>query len=134
MTTANRAPDPARVARDRSGRRAEWVAIALLTVKGYRILARRHRTPFGEIDLIARRGHRLAFVEVKFRRHGDAIAAALTSKQSARIHRAAAHFMSHNPRYSGLESHFDAVLIARRRPPRHERDALAPVGTSGHTF
>lgn len=127
-------PDPARVARDRSGRRAEWVAIAVLTLKGYRILARRHRTPSGEIDLIARRGRRLAFVEVKFRRSNAAFDAAVTAKQATRVHRAAEHYLSRHQRYATLEHHFDAILIAPRRPPRHIPDALAPVGTSGRHY
>ena len=52
----------------RRGHRSEWLAAAALMVKGYRILARRHRTRFGEIDLIARRGDLVLIVEVKARR------------------------------------------------------------------
>ena len=60
-------PSPDRIARYRRGRLSEWVAAAALLAKGYRILGRRVRTPYGEIDLIAVRGRRLAFVEVKRR-------------------------------------------------------------------
>jgi len=133
-TDAPRTPEPDRVVRDRSGRRAEWAAIALLTVKGYRVLARRHRTPHGEIDLIARRGRRLAFVEVKYRTTDSEFDAALTAKQTARIHRAAEHYLAKNTRYAALDRHFDAVLVAPRRLPRHAPDALAPVGTSGRRY
>src|SRR5262245_23358717 len=56
---------PERIARYRRGRLSEWLAAAVLLGKGYRLLGRRIRTPFGEIDLIALRGRRLAFVEVK---------------------------------------------------------------------
>lgn len=52
----------------RRGHHSEWLAAAALMVKGYRILARRHRTRFGEIDLIARRGDLVLIVEVKARR------------------------------------------------------------------
>ena len=58
---------PERIGRYRRGRVSEWLAAAVLLAKGYRILGRRVRTPYGEIDLIAVRGRRLAFVEVKRR-------------------------------------------------------------------
>ena len=52
---------------ERAGRRAEWIGALILTLKGYRILARRFRVHSGEIDLIARRGDVIAFIEVKAR-------------------------------------------------------------------
>jgi Holliday junction resolvase-like predicted endonuclease len=52
------AASPDRVRRYRRGRFSELVAAAALLAKGYRILARRCRTPYGEIDLIAVRGRR----------------------------------------------------------------------------
>jgi putative endonuclease len=52
---------------ERGGRRAESLAAWWLRLKGWRILARRVRTPVGEIDLVARRGRTIAFVEVKAR-------------------------------------------------------------------
>jgi len=57
-----------RVRAYRRGLFAETVAALLLRLKGHRILARRYRTPVGEIDLVALKGKRLAFVEVKRRR------------------------------------------------------------------
>ena len=62
---------------ERRGRLAEWLAAGALMLKGYRLLARRQRGPFGEIDLIAVRGNRIAFIEVKQRRSGAEAAAAL---------------------------------------------------------
>ena len=61
-------PSASRQKAYRRGHRGEWLAAAALMLKGYRILARRHRTRFGEIDLIARRGDLVLFVEVKARR------------------------------------------------------------------
>jgi putative endonuclease len=52
---------------DKRGRRAEFWAACVLRLKGYRILRRNYRVAVGEIDLIARRGRVLAFVEVKYR-------------------------------------------------------------------
>src|SRR3954452_22539734 len=57
---------PARLAAFRTGLSAESRA-AFLMAKGYRILAKRFRTPYGEIDIVARRRNLLAFVEVKGR-------------------------------------------------------------------
>ena len=51
----------------RHGLFAETVAALLLRLKGHRIVARRYKTPVGEIDLVALKGKRLAFVEVKRR-------------------------------------------------------------------
>jgi putative endonuclease len=51
-------PAASRIARYRRGHIAELVAAVLLMAKGYRILARRWRSPYGEIDLIARRSSR----------------------------------------------------------------------------
>lgn len=62
-----------RVRAYRHGLFAETIAALMLRAKGHRILARRYKTPVGEIDLVALKGRRLAFVEVKHRRTiGDA--------------------------------------------------------------
>ena len=71
------------------GRRAEWLAIALLSLKGYRILAHRLKTPLGEIDIIARRGRLTAFIEVKQRETVEGGLAAILPQQHARLLRAA---------------------------------------------
>ena len=59
--------DPRRRKAERRGRRAELIAAWYLRLKLYRVLARRYRTPVGEIDLIVRRGRTIVFVEVKHR-------------------------------------------------------------------
>ena len=72
------------------GRFSEAVAAALLIAKGYRILGRRVKTRAGEIDIIAVRGKRLVFVEVKRRLTRDDSEGAVSVRQAARIRRAAA--------------------------------------------
>ncbi len=57
-----------RVKAYRSGHAAETIAALMLRLKGHRIVARRYKTPVGEIDLVALKGKRLAFVEVKRRK------------------------------------------------------------------
>ena len=63
----SKSASPARLAAFRTGLSAESRAAAYLMLKGYRILAKRFRTPHGEIDIVARRRHLLVFVEVKAR-------------------------------------------------------------------
>lgn len=113
-----------RQARLRRGASAELIAALLLMAKGYRIVARRHRTPFGEVDLIAARGRRLAFVEVKRRATVIEAQAALTPHQMARIGRAADHWLDHNPAYRDAEIGLDAILVVPRRWPVHLANAL----------
>ena len=84
--------------------------------KGYRILARRFRTPYGEIDLVARKRNLLAFVEVKARASLDEAAYAVTPRQQARIIAAAQAWLMAHPEHAEFDLRFDAVLIAPRTP------------------
>jgi putative endonuclease len=114
-----RPASPERVAAFRTGVSAEAQAAALLIAKGYRILARRFRTPHGEIDIVARRRNLLAFVEVKARTSLDDAAYAVTPRQQARIIAAAQIWLMAHPEHEGYDLRFDAILIAPRRLPRH---------------
>jgi putative endonuclease len=110
---------PARVAAFRTGLSAEGRASAFLMAKGYRILARRFRTPHGEIDIVARRRNLVAFVEVKARASLDEAAFALTPRQQARIIDAARGWLMAHPEHADFELRFDVILIAPRHLPRH---------------
>jgi putative endonuclease len=116
----------AKRAGERAGRTAEAVAGMLLRLKGYRVLARRFRGMRGEIDLVARRGAVLAFVEVKHRPTAAAAAESVTPRQRARIAAAAEEFVAARPRLSGLGIRFDAILVAPGKFPRHLADAWRP--------
>ncbi len=113
-----------RRARLRSGRLAELMAAAALIAKGYRILGRNVKTRAGEIDIIAVRGTRLAFVEVKRRPTRDAAEAALGDRQAARIRNAADYWLAPRPRYHAHEQGFDLMLLLPRRWPRHIENGL----------
>src|SRR3982750_5041598 len=76
---------PERIAAVRTGLLAESRAAAFLMAKGYRILAKRFRTRYGEIDIVARRRNLLAFVEVKARASLDEAAYAVTPRNQRRI-------------------------------------------------
>ena len=110
---------PERVAAFRTGISAESRAAALLIAKGYRILARRFRTPYGEIDLVARRRNLVAFVEVKARASLDDAAYAVTPRQQQRIVNAAQAWLMAHPEHAEFDLRFDAVLIAPKSLPRH---------------
>jgi putative endonuclease len=87
--------------------------------KGYRILAKRFRTPYGEIDLVAKKRNLVAFIEVKARASLDDAAYAVTPRQQARIIDAAQGWLMAHPEHAEFELRFDAILIAPRRLPRH---------------
>ena len=110
---------PARVAAFRTGLSAETRAAAYLMAKGYRILAKRFRTPYGEIDLVARKRNLLAFVEVKARGSLDEAAYAVTPRQQQRIINAAQAWLMAHPEHAEFDMRFDAMLIAPKRLPRH---------------
>jgi putative endonuclease len=116
-----------RVGRERAGRLAERIAAVALRLKGYRILARRVRTRVGELDLIAVRGRRLAFVEVKQRADLASATASLTARQTGRMHTAADAWLARHARYRDHELGFDAVFVRPWRWPSHAVDALQPL-------
>jgi putative endonuclease len=116
---ATKIPAPGRVAAFRTGLSAESRAAAFLIAKGYRILAKRFRTPHGEIDLVARKRNLVAFIEVKARASLDDAAWAITPRQQARIVNAAQAWLMAHPEHAEFELRFDAILIAPRRLPRH---------------
>jgi putative endonuclease len=110
---------PERVAAFRTGLSAESRAAAWLIAKGYRILAKRFRTPYGEIDLVVRRRNLIAFIEVEARASLDDAAWAVTPRQQQRIINAAQAWLMAHPEQAEFDMRFDAMLIAPRSLPRH---------------
>ncbi|KQN73908.1 hypothetical protein ASE90_08940 [Sphingomonas sp. Leaf67] len=110
-----------RVAADDAGRRGERIAGWWLRLKGWRILARRVKTKAGEIDLIARRGGIVAFVEVKTRATAADLNHAIDERRLARV-AAAAEILA--PTYAdGADIRIDVILLAPGTPPRHIENA-----------
>lgn len=93
------------------GRWAELVARLYLMLTGHRILAANFRTPVGEVDLIAKKGPRISFVEVKARDDLSDAAHAVTARQRGRIQRAAEYFLMQNPAYQACDIRFDVALV-----------------------
>lgn len=103
----------------RRGHRSEWLASIALMLKGYRIAARRYRTPLGEIDLIARRGDMIAIVEVKARPTLAAAMDAVSPYAARRIEAATDLWLARQPDFARLSLRFDLVAVLPRRWPVH---------------
>ena len=112
---------------ERAGRRGETLAALLLRLKGYRILETRHRSYHGEIDLIAQRGRRVIFVEVKHRRDLDDALEAVTDFQTDRIMASAEVYMNglidRRPDMLNYETRFDIIVTGAKWWPVHFKDA-----------
>ena len=117
------APRAERVAAFRLGLSAESRAAMFLIAKGYRILARRFKTPFGEIDIVARRRRALVFVEVKTRERADEAAEAVTERGKQRIV-AAELWLARNPADPQQEMRFDVILVTPGKLPQHIPNAF----------
>lgn len=107
---------------ERRGRRAEMFAAWWLRLKGYRVLARRVRTPVGEVDLVVRRRRTLAFVEVKARPDAGSALGAITQAGKSRISRASNLLLARYGRDCEV-ARIDAVLIVPWSLPRHVEGA-----------
>jgi putative endonuclease len=118
------APRPDRVAAFRLGLSAESRAAMFLLAKGYRILARRFKTPFGEIDIVARRRRALVFVEVKARERADEAAESVTGRGKQRIVAAAELWLARNPADAHQDIRFDVILVMPGKIPQHIPNAF----------
>jgi len=111
-----------RQAAERRGRTGERAAGWWLRLKGWRILDRRVRTPAGEVDLIARRGRMIAFVEVKTRATAAELDFAIDMRRLARV-AAAAEILAGHYAGPGDDIRVDVILIAPGHAPRHIENA-----------
>jgi putative endonuclease len=102
-----------------SGRRGEWLAVAFLTLKGYRLLQRRFGGKGGEIDMIMARGPDIVFVEVKARASLDDAASAITADKRRLMEARIRQWLARNPWAMQRNLRADAVFVAPWRLPRH---------------
>jgi putative endonuclease len=124
ITSAKAPPHPERIAAFRLGLSAESRAAMLLIAKAYRILARRWKTPFGEIDIVARRRHTLVFVEVKARASADEAIEAVTTRSQQRIIKAAEMWLAHHPNDGKGDVRFDVIVVTPGKMPQHIPNAF----------
>ncbi|SOE17941.1 putative endonuclease [Hoeflea halophila] len=109
---------------ERKGRRAEYLAAFALMLKGYRIVRLRYRTPVGEIDIVARKGDLVAFVEVKARRELAAGVDAVRYPAQRRIAAAGEVFISRQIDSARLSWRHDIVVVSPWAWPAHLEDAF----------
>ena len=105
-----------------TGLYAEAAAAMMLRVKGYKILAKRYKTSFGEIDLVAAKKDWLIFVEVKARAKQRKAREAVSRKSQSRIANAAKIFLAEHPLYMNANMRFDVVTVAPGQFPRHHEN------------
>ena len=106
------------------GRLAETIALWFLRLQFFSVLARRFKTPGGEIDIVARRGQMIIFVEVKMRKSRKLEYQALCGVNQRRILTAARFFLAKNPALAGKTLRFDVIFLAPWSWPRPVRTAF----------
>jgi putative endonuclease len=119
-------PRQTRAKAEAAGRWGEQIAALFLQFKGYVILERRVKTGGGEIDLIARRGKTLTFVEVKLRQKPVDPAILLAPQQLRRILDAAAIWTAKRAWTGGLVWRYDLIVVRPWTWPLHIKDAWRP--------
>jgi putative endonuclease len=110
---------------EKRGRQGELRAAIYLQSKGWRILDKRVKTPLGEIDLIAKRGGVIAFIEVKWRHKAEDLDHAVDEYRLRRV-AAAVEAVAHLYAQTGEDIRIDVLLLAPRRLPRHMANVWQP--------
>ena len=110
---------------ERQGRAGEARAAIWLRAKGWRVLDQRVKTPAGEIDLVAKRGNMIAFIEVKWRKDREELDHAIDEYRLARV-AAAAEAVGHRYATQGEDMRVDVILLAPGAFPRHIANAWQP--------
>lgn len=111
---------------EKRGRAAEALAVWWLRLKGYSILEQRFKRPAGEVDIIAKRGNVLAFIEVKQRSKITLAQTAVTERSWQRIARTAELWAAARPAVRMLDWRFDLIAISMTSSPKHFRDYWRP--------
>jgi putative endonuclease len=110
---------------EKSGREGEKRASFWLRAKGWQVLDTRVKTPAGEIDLVAKRGRVVAFVEVKWRRRKSDLEFAIDEFRLSRV-AAAVEAVAHRYAEHGEDIRIDVILLAPGAFPRHIENAWQP--------
>jgi len=111
----------------RRGKWAEYYAALYLFIKGYGILKMRYKTKVGEVDIVARRGKTICFVEVKYRENYSDAVDSISAKSQSRIRRAGQHYLFEHDRESNnvdYQLRCDAIIITKNLFIRHIENAF----------
>lgn len=114
-----------RQAAEKHGRKGERFAAIWMALQGWRTIAKRVKTPRGEIDLIMKRGDVVAFIEVKWRKRSADLDHAIDEYRLRRV-AAAVEAVAHE--YVGTQetTRIDVMLLAPGHRPRHIVNAWQP--------
>lgn len=113
-----------------SGYFAEFICRMYMRFHGYRIIAKNYRcgtgkkTPYGELDFVAKKGKTIVFCEVKKRQNDSEFLRALSNKQQERILNGGQYFMKHHPKYKNYSMRFDVFFIKLPFSIRHLKNAI----------
>ena len=130
--------DPRKQAAHKLGLTAEDAAADYLQQRGYTILAKRHRTFSGEIDLVAEDDDTLVIVEVKARKKLDDGLYSITTAKQKRLIQAAQALLAEPEKIAGLDDaasrniRFDVVIITPGHAPTHLINAFSAEGDYGY--
>jgi putative endonuclease len=120
----------ARADAEKRGRLAETLCVLALFLTGWRVEARRMKarrgSGLGEVDIVARRGATVAFIEVKARADHATAAESVTSAQRSRIARSAEVYLQHRPELAHCNVRFDVMILAGGLIPVRIEDAWRP--------
>lgn len=108
----------------RRGQLSEYLAALSLILRGYRILAMRYRVKSGEIDIIARKGDLVSFIEVKARATAADSVFAVSGSTQSRIRNASLHWLQTRKDAGQLSLSYDIIAVRPWRWPEHFRDAF----------
>ena len=108
----------------RRGYLSEYLAALSLMLRGYRILAMRYRVKAGEIDIIARKGDLVSFIEVKARATTIDSVFAVSGLTQSRIRNASLHWLQTRKDAGRLSYSYDIIAVRPWRWPEHFRDAF----------
>lgn len=101
---------------------AEFIAGLFLTIKCYRVIAKRYKCHFGELDIIATKGSRIIFIEVKKRTSHDT--ESISPKSAKRIYNSASYFLARNSKFTNYEMRIDLIQFNRFFVPKHFKNYI----------
>ena len=104
------------------GHRAEWLAALSMVLKGFRIVARRYKTPVGEVDLIVRKRNLVVFIEVKARPDTQSALDSISRSAQRRIEAAGEWWITKQKDGARLSWRFDVIAVSPWRWPVHFED------------
>ena len=108
----------------RRGHFSEYLAALSLLLRGHRILAMRYKVKAGEIDIIARKGDLVRFIEVKARATTQDSIFAVNGLTQARIRNASLHWLQTQKDAARISLSYDIIAVRPWRWPEHFKDAF----------